>query len=236
MFMQTQSQESPQEELFIQLDPLNDGISSLELVRVSGTDLDIANAARVSFGGYAEQFGDRDKKLIDFLMQHAHTSPFEHNQFTFRVKTPIFVARQWMRHRMNSYNEISYRYAKAPLEFYVPAAWRGQDIEDKQASKGAFEDEALKKRYKEAINKSVEVYNELLESGVVREMARGVLPVTIYTQFMYTCNLHSLFHFLKLRLHDGAQWEIRQYAEGLMKLAEPHFPAAFESWRHWILR
>ena len=94
----------------------------------------------------------------------------------------------------------------------------------------------LKKRYEEAINKSVEVYNELLESGVVREMARGVLPVTIYTQFMYTCNLHSLFHFLKLRLHDGAQWEIRQYAEGLMKLAEPHFPAAFASWKHWILK
>src|SRR5258708_37593499 len=101
------------------IDPLGDGISSVELVRVSGSDLDVVNAARVSYGKISTEVSDRDKKLISFLMEHNHTSPFEHNQLSFRIKAPIFVARQWMRHRMNSYNEISYRYVKAALEFYV---------------------------------------------------------------------------------------------------------------------
>jgi thymidylate synthase (FAD) len=216
------------------VDPLGDGISSLELIRVSGSDLDVVNAARVSFGKCGDHFEERDKKLIDFLMQHAHTSPFEHNQLSFRVKAPIFVARQWMRHRMNSYNEISYRYAKAPLEFYVPQKWRNQDAENHQASHGEFENEHLKRDYQEAIDHAICVYNKLLEAGVVRELARGVLPVTIYTQFIYTCNLHSLFHFLTLRSHVGAQWEIRQYARVLEDLAKPHFSASFESWRRWM--
>jgi len=215
------------------VDPLNDGISSVELIRVSGSDLDIVNAARVSFGKCADHFEERDKKLINFLMQHDHTSPFEHNQLSFRIKTPIFVARQWMRHRMNSYNEISYRYAKAPLEFYVPAQWRKQDTENRQASADSFENEELKKKYQELIDHSVKTYNELLEVGVVRELARGVLPVAIYTQFIFTCNLHSLFHFLKLRSHAGAQWEIRQYALAMRRLAEPFFPAAFEAWKKY---
>ncbi|HBR70597.1 TPA: FAD-dependent thymidylate synthase [Candidatus Dependentiae bacterium] len=212
------------------LDPLSDGISSVELMRVSGSDLDVVNAARVSFGKWSDRFDERDQKLINFLMLHDHTSPFEHNQLSFRIKAPIFVARQWMRHRMNSYNEISYRYAKAPLEFYVPACWRGQDAENKQASAASFEDESLKKKYQDLIDHSVKAYNELLDAGVVRELARGVLPVTIYTQFMFTCNLHSLFHFLKLRSHEGAQWEIRQYAQALKELAEEYFPASFRAW------
>src|SRR5690349_6130544 len=99
------------------IDPLKDGISSIELVRASGSDVDIANAARVSYCKFVTEITERDTKLIKFLLEHNHTSPFEHNQLSFRVKAPIFVARQWMRHRMNSYNEISYRYVKAPLEF-----------------------------------------------------------------------------------------------------------------------
>ena len=90
------------------IDPLQDGISSVEAIRISGSDLDIANAARVSYGKISHEISDRDAKLINFLMEHDHTSPFEHNQFSFRIKAPIFVTRQWMRHRMNSYNEISY--------------------------------------------------------------------------------------------------------------------------------
>src|SRR3990167_6454758 len=121
------------------IDPLEDGISSIELVRVSGSDLDVANAARVSYGKVSTELSDRDKKLIAFLMEHNHTSPFEHNQFSFRIKAPIFIARQWMRHRMNSYNEISYRYVQAATEFYVPPTWRFQDEINRQASHGAFE-------------------------------------------------------------------------------------------------
>lgn len=213
------------------LDPLGDGISSLELVTVSGSDLDVVNAARVSYGKTSVELSERDVKLINYLVEHEHTSPLEHNRLSFRVKAPIFVVRQWMRHRMNSYNEISYRYVKAPLEFYVPLTWRHQDAQNRQCSVGAFEDPALKAAYENAIAVAVAAYEQLLAAGVGRELARGVLPVCTYTEFVLTCNLHSLLHFIRLRTHPGAQYEIRKYAEGLLQLAQPHFPAtiaAFE--------
>jgi thymidylate synthase (FAD) len=214
-----------------QSDPLGDGISSLELVRVSGSDVDVVNAARVSYGKQVTAVTDRDKGLISFLMEHKHTSPFEHNQLSFRIKAPVFVARQWMRHRMNSYNEISYRYVKAPLEFYVPPHWRYQDTKNKQASVGSYVDPETTQRYQEALALSVKTYEQLLESGVCRELARGILPLCTYTQFIFTCNLHSLMHFMQLRLHAGAQYEIRQYALGMLKMALPHFPLSLEAWK-----
>ncbi len=212
-------------------DPLGDGISSLELVRVSGSDLDIVNAARVSYGKTATVISERDKNLIRFLMQHLHTSPFEHNQLSFRVKCPIYTARQWMRHRMNSYNEISYRYVKAPLEFYIPQQWRQQDKVNKQMTVAPFENAELRKRYQESLTCAAQTYETLLEQGVGRELARGVLPLCTYTEFIYTCNLHSLMHFLKLRMHAGAQNEIRAYAEHMLELALPHFPVALQAWK-----
>ena len=212
------------------IDPLGDSISSLEVIRVSGSDLDIANAARVSYGKMSHELSDRDAKLINFLMEHEHTSPFEHNQLSFRVKAPIYVARQWMRHRMNSYNEISYRYVQAPTEFYIPKNWRKQHAVNHQASEGAFENEQFLNAYKQTLEQCMKAYEQLLEGGVCREQARGLLPVCTYTQFIFTCNLHSLLHFLKLRLAEGAQWEIRMYAQGMLKLAMPHFPAALGAW------
>src|SRR5436190_22730250 len=146
------------------IDPLGDGISSVELIRVSGSDLDIVNAARVSYGKVSTQVSERDKKLISFLMEHNHTSPFEHNQLSFRIKAPIFVARQWMRHRMNSYNEISYRYVKAALEFYIPPKWRSQDLKNKQASIGSFDNAEFTAKYTQAIEQSVKSYTFLLEN------------------------------------------------------------------------
>jgi thymidylate synthase (FAD) len=213
------------------LDPLEDGISSLELVRVSGSDLDIANAARVSYGKISTQLTERDKQLIRFLMEHKHTSPFEHNQLSFRVKAPIFVTRQWMRHRMNSYNEISYRFVKSALEFYIPKQWRFQDKVNKQSSTGSFENEALKQAYNDALSHSIKAYELLLENGVAREQARGLLPLCTYTEFIYTCNLHSLMHFLQLRLGHGAQREIQAFAYGLFCLAKPHFPVTLTEWQ-----
>lgn len=212
------------------LDPLEDGISSIELVRVSGSDLDIANAARVSYGRISHTVSDRDKNLIGFLMEHNHSSPFEHNQLSFRVKAPIFIARQWMRHRINSYNEISYRYVKVSTEFYIPKTFRLQDTQNKQSSHGSFENEDLKKEYVKALEQSYTAYTQLLEAGVCREQARALLPVATYTEFIFTCNLQSLMHFLKLRLGHGAQQEIRLYAQGLLKLAFPHFPIALSAW------
>ncbi len=215
----------------IVLDPLGDGISSLELIRASGSDLDVVNAARVSYGKTSSELTERDKKLINFLMMYDHTSPFEHNQLSFRVKAPMYVVRQWMRHRMNSYNEISYRYVKAPLEFYIPAYWRYQDNVNRQGSVGSFDDANLLKEYKKALEVTQKTYETLLEAGVAREQARGLLPVCAYTEFIYTCNLHSLINFLKLRIKADAQYEIRQYAKGLLYLALPYFPASLEAWK-----
>jgi thymidylate synthase (FAD) len=226
----TQEIHQTNEPTLIILDPLEDTISSIELIRISGSDVDVVNAARVSYGKRVEAISEKDKGLISFLLEHEHTSPFEHNQFSFRIKAPIFVGRQWMRHRMNSYNEISYRYVKAPLEFYIPPYFRYQDTKNKQASIGAFENESLKTAYHESIQKSVATYELMLETGVCRELARGVLPLCTYTHFIFTCNLHSLMHFLRLRLHAGAQYEIRQYALGLLELALPHFPISLGLW------
>ena len=213
------------------LDPLQDGVSSVELLRVSGSDLDIANAARVSYGRVSTAISERDKKLIEFLMEHEHTSPFEHNQLSFRVKAPIFVARQWMRHRMNSYNEISYRYVEIKTEFYIPTSFRYQDTVNKQGSVGSFSDDVLREVYKKTLENSYQAYEQLLAAGVCREQARAIMPVATYTEFIFTCNLHSLMHFLKLRLSSGAQWEIRMYAGALLRLALPHFPLTLEAWR-----
>jgi thymidylate synthase (FAD) len=215
----------------IKISPLADGISSIELVRISGSDVDVVNAARVSYGKFVTTLDERDKKLIKFLIEHKHTSPFEHNQLSYRIKAPIFVVRQWMRHRMNSYNEISYRYVKAPLEFYIPPYWRNQDPKNKQGSIGAFANAVLLEEYKKSIEVSVRAYEMLLDNGVCRELARGLLPLCTYTEFIFTCNLHSLMHFLQLRLHPGAQSEIREYAKGLLMLAIPHFPESLGIWQ-----
>ncbi|MBT4856558.1 FAD-dependent thymidylate synthase [bacterium] len=213
------------------IDPLGDSISSVELVRVSGSDLDVVNAARVSLGKVSTELDERDTKLIKFLMEHDHTSPFEHNQVSFRIKAPMYVVRQWMRHRMNSYNEISYRYVKAPLEFYTPSNWRIQDTVDKQASVGGFDNQELTAAYKKNIESAVEAYEKLLEAGVAREQARGCLPVCTYTEFIFTTNLHSLMHFMKLRIPKNAQWEIQVYARALLKLTLPHFPISLGEWQ-----
>lgn len=213
------------------IDPLQDGISSVELIRVSGSDLDIVNAARVSYGKMSTTISERDQNLIKYLVEHNHTSPFEHNQLSFRIKAPLFVVRQWMRHRMNSYNEISYRYVKAPLEFYIPLYWRFQDATNRQCSTGAFENQALTDVYKKSLELAAATYAQLLEQGVSREQARAVLPVCTYSEFIFTCNLHSLMHFMKLRMDPGAQHEIRAYAHALLELALPHFPVALDEWK-----
>lgn len=213
------------------LDPLGDGISSIELIRIAGSDVDVVNAARVSHGKMVSEISERDKKLISFLLEHKHTSPFEHNQLSFRIKCPIFVARQWMRHRMNSYNEISYRYVKVPFEFYIPTQWRYQSASNRQATEGSFTDEQLLQAYKKSIECAVQTYEQLIEAGVGREIARGVMPVCTYTQFIFTCNLHSFMHFLNLRIKDDAQYEIRQYAQGMLQLAQDAFPVSLGEWK-----
>lgn len=213
------------------LDPLGDGISSVSLIRASGSDLDVVNAARVSYGKVSKELTERDRNLIKFLMEHGHSSPFEHNQLSFRVKAPLYVTKQWMRHRMNSYNEISLRYVKAPVEFYIPPYWRSPDKDNRQVSVGGFKNAELTQAYKQLIEHSYKTYEQLLEAGVCREQARGVLPTCTYSEFIFTCNLHSLMHFLKLRCGKDSQKEIQAYAFALLQLAEPHFPFSLGEWK-----
>jgi len=214
-------------------DPLADGLSSLRLERVAGSDLDIVNAARVSYGKESEEFNVRDEKLIRYLLANRHTSPFEHTYLVYNVKLPLYIARQWMRHRVGvSYNEVSGRYSKVPLEFYIPQKWRVGDTVNKQGS--IFADIADGERYMEEYKKSLDfcskTYQNLLEAGVAKELARGVLPMCTYTKFVFTCNLVSLFHFVKLRYDHHAQWEIQQYAQGMLELAQKHFPVSIATW------
>ncbi len=212
---------------------LGDTIGAVELIRHSGSDLDIVNAARVSFGSTHETVTERDTKLIRYLLQHNHTSPFEHNQISYRITCPLFVARQWMRHRIGvSYNEISYRYVESPLEFYIPQKFRAQSADNKQASEDhEFQnEETIRQRYQDALDSSAQAYKDLLEQGVAREIARAVLPSATYTHFIFTCNLVSLMHFIKLREHPGAQWEIQQYAIAMREFIQPTFSASFAMW------
>lgn len=214
------------------IDPLEDGISSIELDAVYGNDIDICNAARVSYGKKISSFTDSDRKLISYLIQHQHTSPFEHNMIRFRVKCPIYVARQWMRHRIGvSYNEISYRYVKAKDEFHIPNIWRYQDTNNKQNSCGEFESKELTKTFRETIEKCVMLYENMIEMGVCREQARTILPVSLYTEFLFTCNLNSLFHFLKLRLKENAQLEIRNFAYHMLILIQDNFSVSVDEWK-----
>ena len=212
-------------------DPLQDGISRVELLRVSGSDLDVVNAARVSYGKVSNQVTLKDEQLINYLMAHDHTSPFEHNQLSFRIKAPLFVIRQWMRHRMNSYNEISYRYVKSALEFYVPTIWRNQDHKNRQGSvDGAVNPEHAQK-FNEALAQITNVYEGLLSQDICREQARGILPLCTYSEFIFTTNLHALMHFIRLRTHPGAQLEIRVYAQAMLGMAELHFPVSIKAFK-----
>lgn len=218
------------------LEPLNDGIGSVELVQVVGSDKMVVNAARVSFGGDNDSpLTVRDTKLIKYLLEHEHGSPFEHNLITFKVVCPIFVDRQWVRHRVGvSKNEISGRYVELQERNYQPTQFRKQAPSNRQASvedDGTLNQMAAALIWERAWEDAYNAYQGLLDLGVTREQARGVLPLSLYTESYYSFNLRSLLHFVHLRDHAGAQYEIAQYAQALVKLAEPYFPETFKLWR-----
>lgn len=202
----------------------------VKLVDFMGGDLRAVNSARVSFGGQSKG-EDKDKLLIKYLMENKHLSPFEHSCFQFHIKCPIFVARQWMRHRIASYNEISARYTEVKDEFYIPKAFRGQDNNNKQGSvqDGSLNNAELLKIYEESIEASYNAYQKLLKAGVAREMARGLLPVSQYTQFYWTVNARSLFNFISLRADEHAQYEIRVYAKAIAKIVEEKMPSSWQA-------
>lgn len=202
----------------------------VRLVETMGGDASIVEAARVSYAGTSKG-EEKDRKLITYLLQHQHMTPFEHAIFKFHVKCPIFVARQWFRHRIASYNEISYRYTEVKDEFYIPSQWRAQDVKNKQSSVTAptLDHQELTRACREIVAKSKETYEAMIRSGVAREMARMVLPVNIYTEFYFTVNARSLMNFLSLRADKHAQWEIQQYAEAMAEMFAAKMPWTYSA-------
>lgn len=209
----------------------------VRLVDHMGSDLSIVRSARVSYNAAwrAGEDEGKDAKLIDYLLRNRHTTPFESVTFTFEVKAPILVFRQWHRHRTWSFNEVSARYSELPAEFYVPAMDQitTQSSSNKQMRTDVVNPEAGRARrvIQDTCSRAFDSYKELLRVGVPRELARCVLPVNTYSHMFATVNLHNLFGFLKLRLHEHAQYEIRVYAKALLELIEPIVPVAVGAFR-----
>ena len=196
---------------------------------VMASDLSVANGARVSFARKKEELDEADEGLIRFLMRDRHGTPFEHNAFRFHIRCPIFVAREWMRHRVGSFNEFSMRYAKATDDFYVPDV---EDVRTQVGKPGAYTfepvDPELAERTREELravyDAAFETYERLVEAGVARELARCVVPVGAYTEFYWTINARSLMNFVSLRAAETAQREIRRYAEAVEQFFAEHMP------------
>ena len=204
------------------------------LVEQMGTETTIVNAARVSFGKKKETMDERDAGLVKYLIANHHTSPLEHVVFTFLVHCPLFIRSQWHRHRTWSYNEISRRYTDVDIEMYVPPVLREQAESDRQASREAVnvDQEACREMIRQHNEASYKLYQQLLENGVCREQARGVLPQNLMTTFWATVDLANLLKFLELRDSDHAQWEIREYAKAIKTLLRDDFPhvAEIKNW------
>ena len=218
----------------------NDNIGKVELVQHMGEDITVVNSARVSFGVEKKELDEKDIKLIKYLIKHKHTSTLEHNIATFRIKVPLFVRSQHHRHRTWSYNEISRRYTDLNLSFYEPESFRTQHKSNRQSSnieckinpvikfKTNFSSQDLNISCAEAVKEhhkySLKLFDTLLESGVCREQARGILPQNLYTEYYATANLNNILKFIELRTHEGAQWEIQRLAQGMLSLIQDIWP------------
>lgn len=197
----------------------------VELVDFMGSDLSVVQAARISNGAAMPDWrGAPDERLIKFLAEHGHMTPFEHATAKFYVKAPIFVVREWHRHRTFSYNELSGRYKQLKPEFYVPTTWRKSTPENKQSSIDYGEDSYAEGLYLVSCQRSFKQYERLLSAGVAREMARMVLPLSTYTEFYATGNFRNWMHFLELRTSQDAQYEIRVYADAIKEILTEKMP------------
>jgi thymidylate synthase (FAD) len=209
---------------------LDHGFVRLDAAMAS--DLSVANAARVSFARRKDELDEADEGLIRFLMRERHGTPFEHNAFRFHIRCPIFVAREWFRHRVGSFNEFSMRYAKATDEFYVPEP---EDVRTQVGKPGAYTfepvEDDLAERAREELRDVYEhafaAYERLVHEGVAREIARAVLPVGAYTEFYWTVNARSLMNFVSLRADEAAQREIRRYALAVERFLEEEMPVTY---------
>jgi len=197
-----------------------------------GSDTTIVDAARISYQGTSKG-EEADKKLLAYLWKNKHTSPFEMIKLHLNIKLPIFVMRQYVRHRMQNLNEMSARYSQLPEEFYCPTVWRLQDTKNKQGSTGALSaDEAdfITRLNIDHSKHSYKIYEEMLKRGVAREMARMVLPVNIYTEIQCVWDMKNLLHFIALRDDSHAQAEIQEYGRAIKTIATELFPWTMEAY------
>lgn len=225
----------------------------IQLVDSMGSDLSIARNARVSYDSDWRAGEDKgsDTRLINYLYNNGHNTPFEAVTFTFDVKAPIFVFRQWHRHRTQSFNELSARYRELPEEFYVPEPHLvgTQNADNKQMRDPLTPEqfEALPRCERESLHsvldtmhacnkKSFRVYQSMIADGIPRELARSVLPVATYSHMFATVNLNNLFKFLGERMHPHAQYEIRVYAEAMLELIRPIVPVAVAAFEKGLTR
>lgn len=213
----------------------------ISLISQFGDDLSIVNAAKVSFASHETEMNDKASGLINYLIRNKHATPFEHSVFKFYIKCPIFVAREWMRHRWSSFNEMSMRYhVPQNIEFFLPEkesirkqvgkpgayTFEKFETESEQSAAYAVVIQRLNKVYKEA----EEAYRSMLKYGVAKEVARSVLPVGQYTEFIWTVNARSLMNFLSLRNDPNAQREIREYAGIIENIFSEVLPSTYKYW------
>jgi thymidylate synthase (FAD) len=209
------------------------------LVDYMGNDAAIVQAARVSYGAGTKSVRD-DRGLIRYLLRHRHTTPFEMVELKFLIRLPIYVARQFIRHRMSSTNEYSARYSVIPDEFDLPPV---EEVREQSRRNRQGRGDALPPGVAEGFRADLDrvsqdayaAYSRALEQGVARETARLILPVAYYTEWYWKCDLHNLFHFLSLRLDPHAQEEIRKYAAAMAEIARAVAPVAYEAFEEFTL-
>jgi len=212
------------------MDPLNDSKSLAQILEVMGTDLTVVNAARVSFSKESSVIVEGDVKLIKYLAKNQHISPFFHPQIRMRLKMPIFVAREWFRHTIGfARNEVSRRYVDSEPEIYLPTELRARDPNLKQGSKSESieNNESVASIMHKSMEVAVTTYNGLLSANVAPEIARSVLPQSMYTEFIETGSLYAYARLCKLRLDPHSQVEIRRYADAVDRLMLQHFPVSW---------
>lgn len=207
-------------------------MSKVELLEVLGNDLTVVNAARVSFDKESTEMTEKDAKLIHYLAKNHHVSPFFHPQIRFRIKMPLFVAREWFRHTVGfARNEVSRRYVDSKPEIYIPSEWRQRDARLKQGSKDELvsNNAEICSDVRDYMTMVLELYERLLKDGVCPEQARIVLPQGMYTEFIETGSLAAYARLCRLRLDPHAQKEIRVYAQQISDLLQERFPVSWKA-------
>lgn len=208
----------------------------VELIDSMASDLDVVNAAKVSFAARKNEIDDSCVGLINYLMKNKHATPFEHSVFKFHIKAPIFVTREWMRHRWSSFNEMSMRYHEPDqIDYYIPSV---ENIRKQTGKPGSYtfeqiEDKAVIDNFYLIMQNSINLanygYHNLIDIGIAKEIARCVLPVTQYTEFIWTVNARSLINFISLRNDSNAQYEINEYAKKIEEIFSQKMPITHQA-------